>query len=439
MADKTINIRLRQKYDTEANWTSKNPVLLAGEMAVSSDKNGQFKVGNGTSTWSQLSYNQIPWTSVTGRPSALKNPAALSIKLNGVAQDPYDGSVARTINVTAASVGAAATSHTHSYLPLSGGTLTGLLGANKGISIPTVGSSWIGGMTATQLITFTGNSTGSYHPMIRYVMNSGNVANLGALGNNMGFYGYKNGRTENGTDCYAYLDTANNRFSATKFYGPLEGNATTATTATAASKLGTATVGSATKPFYLNAGVPTAFSSTIGATNKPMFLNAGTLTACSANVGSSSVPVYMTGGAIAACTSLSLNTTGSAAKWTTARNFVIGNKTISLDGSKNVLATLAEIGAAPSTATRLLTATATASGWSASAPYSQTISVSGITSSDTPVIGLSLPTNTTSANEKLIKKAYGCLSSAVTNNGSITLYCAGKKPVTNFTIFIKGV
>lgn len=94
---------------------------------------------------------------------------------------------------------------------------------------------------------------------------------------------------------------------------------------------------------------------------------------------------------------------------------------------------------APAKATRQLTATATAAGWSATAPYSQTISVSGITSSDTPIIGLSLPTNTTAANEKLIKKAYGCLSSAVTNNGSITLYCAGKKPVTNFTFFIKGI
>lgn len=101
--------------------------------------------------------------------------------------------------------------------------------------------------------------------------------------------------------------------------------------------------------------------------------------------------------------------------------------------------TPSEIGAAPSTATRLLTATATAAGWSASAPYSQTISVSGITSSDTPIIGLSLPTNTTVANDKAIKKAYGCLSSAVTNNGSITLYCASKKPVTNFTFFIKGI
>lgn len=114
MADKILNVRLRQKYDTEANWTSNNPVLLVGEMAVSSDKNGQFKIGNGTSKWSQLAYNQIPWTSVTGRPTSLKNPTALNIQFNGVAQDPYDGSVARTYNITAAAIGAATSGHSHS-------------------------------------------------------------------------------------------------------------------------------------------------------------------------------------------------------------------------------------------------------------------------------------------------------------------------------------
>lgn len=114
MADKILNVRLRQKYDTEANWTSNNPVLLVGEMAVSSDKNGQFKIGNGTSKWSQLAYNQIPWTSVTGRPTSLKNPTALNIQFNGVAQDPYDGSVARTYNITPAAIGAATSGHSHS-------------------------------------------------------------------------------------------------------------------------------------------------------------------------------------------------------------------------------------------------------------------------------------------------------------------------------------
>lgn len=56
MSDKTIDVRLKQRYDTEANWNSANPVLLEGEMAISSDKNSKYKVGNGTSTWKQLSY-----------------------------------------------------------------------------------------------------------------------------------------------------------------------------------------------------------------------------------------------------------------------------------------------------------------------------------------------------------------------------------------------
>lgn len=56
MADNTINVKLRQRIDTENNWAVKNPVLLNGEMAVSSDKDGRYKIGNGTSKWSDLSY-----------------------------------------------------------------------------------------------------------------------------------------------------------------------------------------------------------------------------------------------------------------------------------------------------------------------------------------------------------------------------------------------
>lgn len=47
------------KYDAEYNWKSKDPVLLAGEMAISSDKNGMYKVGNGSSKWSELSYSYM--------------------------------------------------------------------------------------------------------------------------------------------------------------------------------------------------------------------------------------------------------------------------------------------------------------------------------------------------------------------------------------------
>lgn len=69
MADQNINVRIKHKYDTEANWSSKNPVLLKGEIAFSSDKNGQFKIGDGTNKWSALNYNSVPWGGVTGKPS----------------------------------------------------------------------------------------------------------------------------------------------------------------------------------------------------------------------------------------------------------------------------------------------------------------------------------------------------------------------------------
>ena len=56
MADKTIKIRLIPRHDTEANWKTADPVLLAGELGFSTDKNNMFKVGDGKSKWSTLSY-----------------------------------------------------------------------------------------------------------------------------------------------------------------------------------------------------------------------------------------------------------------------------------------------------------------------------------------------------------------------------------------------
>lgn len=80
------------------------------------------KVG---STSYNVSGNTISLPAYPTVPSALKNPNALTISLNGTSQGAYDGSAAKSFNITAASVGAAASSHSHNYLPLSGGTLTG--------------------------------------------------------------------------------------------------------------------------------------------------------------------------------------------------------------------------------------------------------------------------------------------------------------------------
>lgn len=61
----------------------------------------------------------------------------LTIQGNGTAIGTFDpNGAAKTINITPANIGAAAASHAHSYLPLSGGTLTGsLLFSNSGTTL----------------------------------------------------------------------------------------------------------------------------------------------------------------------------------------------------------------------------------------------------------------------------------------------------------------
>lgn len=53
---------------------------------------------------------------ITDFPSSLKNPSALTISLNGTSQGAYDGSSAKSINVTPSNIGAAPSSHTHNYI-----------------------------------------------------------------------------------------------------------------------------------------------------------------------------------------------------------------------------------------------------------------------------------------------------------------------------------
>ena len=50
---------------------------------------------------------------ITDFPSSLKNPTSLSIQLNGGTATTYDGSTAKSINITPAGIGAAASAHTH--------------------------------------------------------------------------------------------------------------------------------------------------------------------------------------------------------------------------------------------------------------------------------------------------------------------------------------
>ena len=55
MSNTTLKTRLIIKNDSAENWTTKNPVLLKGELGIEIDTN-LFKIGNGTSAWAALPY-----------------------------------------------------------------------------------------------------------------------------------------------------------------------------------------------------------------------------------------------------------------------------------------------------------------------------------------------------------------------------------------------
>ena len=118
MADKTINTKVRLRYDSEANWKSKDPVLLSGEMAISSDKDGMHKVGNGTSKWSALSYvkARLDKNDVTG---ALGYTPPTSNTWRGIQNNLTSDATDQSLSAAQGKIlkglvdGKAASSHTH--------------------------------------------------------------------------------------------------------------------------------------------------------------------------------------------------------------------------------------------------------------------------------------------------------------------------------------
>ena len=55
--------RMQQRRDTAANWTSVNPILANGEIGLETDTTPRkFKIGNGVSTWTALSYATQPYS-----------------------------------------------------------------------------------------------------------------------------------------------------------------------------------------------------------------------------------------------------------------------------------------------------------------------------------------------------------------------------------------
>ena len=85
-------------HHVPATGTSNNgKVLMAGSTA-------------GSEYWKKLSKSDI-----SDFPEELPNPSALTISLNGTSQGAYDGSSAKNIDITPDSIGASEDGHTHSY------------------------------------------------------------------------------------------------------------------------------------------------------------------------------------------------------------------------------------------------------------------------------------------------------------------------------------
>lgn len=127
-------------------------------------------------------------------PSSLKNPNSLTISLNGTSQGAYDGSTAKSINITASSVGAASSSHNHdsTYLKLSGGTTTGVISRDSGGSnilartnvivnnthTDAAGNAWsgFGGQKTTKGHWAVGNLSGSENLSFHYTTDANYTA-----------------------------------------------------------------------------------------------------------------------------------------------------------------------------------------------------------------------------------------------------------------------
>ena len=100
MADNnhTLNTRIKLKYDSYENWIAKDPVLLAGEVAIatvaSNDAEGKpgfqnlpnivFKVGDGSSKYSALKFVSALAADVHSWAKAADKPVYTAAEIDGI-------------------------------------------------------------------------------------------------------------------------------------------------------------------------------------------------------------------------------------------------------------------------------------------------------------------------------------------------------------------
>lgn len=75
--------------------------------------------------------------------------------------------------------------------------------------------------------------------------------------------------------------------------------------------------------------------------------------------------------------------------------------------------------------------------WSDTVPYTQTVEVEGVLSTDVPILGVCWYNDDTSATHTLLSRitAWNCVDKIVTGDGTLTAYCYAEKPQTWFSVY----
>ena len=141
-------------------------------------------------------------------PTALKNPYAVEIKANGVSLGTYDGSEAATFNLSAANVGAANRVHSHTASEISG------LPTNLSAFTNDVG--YITGITKSMVEgVLTGNIASHTHSYLP--LSGGNMANNAGISWTYNIHSWDN--AVDGLECISVLSEALGYYSGISYKG----------------------------------------------------------------------------------------------------------------------------------------------------------------------------------------------------------------------------
>lgn len=327
MGEQNLNIRIKHKYDTEANWNKNNPVLLSGEIAITSDKFGKHKVGDGTHKWSELSYVKADLTK-SDVISALGYTPPSSDTWRGIQDNLISSSTTESLSAAQGKIlkelvdGKAPSSHTHTKSEVGLGNVDNTADATKSVKYA------ISAGSASSAAALTSNAGSSTQPV--YFSGGKPVACSYTLGKSVPAdalftdhtYGNMKGATSSSAGS-AGLVPAPNIGEQLKFLR-----------ADGAWVIPTNTTYSVGTSSYL--GITKLYTETGSATDGTMTQNAIT-DALNGKAASSHTHNY-------AGSSSAGGAADSAVKLNTARNITIGNSTKSFDGTTNLSWSLNEIG-----------------------------------------------------------------------------------------------